>query len=51
MVHRNSEEPSESSKNDKNNEENNVGPNSALRSEYSKNEFNFNLKNYNLLIK
>ena len=29
MVHRNSEEPSAYSKNDKNNEENNVGPNSA----------------------
>ena len=50
MVHRNSDEPSAYSKNE-NNEENNVGPNSGLRSEYSKNEFIFNLKNYNLLIK
>ena len=33
------------------NDKNTVGENSPLPSEYSENEFNFNLKNYNLLIK
>ena len=51
MVHRNSKEPSESSKNDKNNEENTVCANLHEPSACSENEFNFNLKNYNLLIK
>ena len=51
MVPENSLEPSECSENDKNNEENTVRANSPEPSACSKNEFNFNLKNYNLLIK
>ena len=51
MVPENSPEPSECSKNDKFNRKITVGENIHQRSTISKNEFNFNLKNYNLLIK